>query len=89
MSWWSPRAETPESALLWSARFVGTGAFSAMPESMSLERRQLLEAFGAEVVLTPETEQLAGAVSAARPSQTRPLGRSCRSVRERGQPKHS
>jgi cysteine synthase A len=38
----------------------------AMPESMSLERRQLLEAFGAEVVLTPESEQLAGAVSAAR-----------------------
>ena len=38
----------------------------AMPESMSLERRQLLEAFGAEVVLTPEETQLEGAVARAR-----------------------
>jgi cysteine synthase A len=37
-----------------------------MPESMSLERRQLLEAFGAQVVLTPEHEQMEGALAKAR-----------------------
>jgi cysteine synthase len=37
-----------------------------MPESMSLERRQLLEAFGAEIVLTPESEQMEGAIRRAR-----------------------
>ncbi len=33
-----------------------------MSESMSLERRQLLEAFGAEIVLTPADQQIEGAV---------------------------
>ncbi len=37
-----------------------------MPESMSLERRQLLQSFGAEVVLTPEAEQMEGAIARAR-----------------------
>jgi cysteine synthase A len=36
-----------------------------MPESMSLERRALLKALGAEVVLTPEDRQLAGAIDRA------------------------
>jgi cysteine synthase A len=37
-----------------------------MPESMSLERRALLRAYGATLVLTPEAEQLDGAIRRAR-----------------------
>jgi cysteine synthase A len=37
-----------------------------MPESMSLERRQLLQSFGAELVLTPEERQIDGAIEKAR-----------------------
>jgi cysteine synthase len=37
-----------------------------MPESMSLERRQLLESYGAKLVLTPEHEQMDGAIAKAK-----------------------
>jgi cysteine synthase A len=37
-----------------------------MPESMSLERRQLLQSFGAKLVLTPEERQMDGAIEKAR-----------------------
>ena len=48
------------------ARRRGYRCVLTMPASMSLERRALLSALGAEVVLTPEEEQMEGAIAKAR-----------------------
>src|SRR5436190_23271087 len=43
------------------ARLRGYGLRVVMPENVSIERRQLLEIFGAEVVLSPADEGSTGA----------------------------
>ncbi len=47
------------------ARAMGLKAVLTMPDSMSLERRKLLKGFGAELVLTPATQGMGGAVEMA------------------------
>lgn len=51
-------------AMVGAAR--GYKVLLTMPESMSLERRLLLQAYGAQVVLTPGVEGMRGAIAKAR-----------------------
>ena len=51
--------------LAWIARLKGYRVVLTMPESMSLERRKLLQASGAKFILTPASEGMTGAIRRA------------------------
>lgn len=51
--------------LAWVGRSKGYKTILTMPETMSVERRNLLQAFGATIVLTPGAEGMKGAIAKA------------------------
>lgn len=51
--------------LAWIASVKGYRTILTMPETMSMERRKLLRAWGAEIVLTPGSEGMSGAIRKA------------------------
>jgi len=51
--------------LAWIGRLKGYRVVLTMPETMSVERRNLLRAYGAELVLTPGAEGMKGAIARA------------------------
>lgn len=51
--------------LAWIGRLKGYRVILTMPETMSVERRNLLSAYGAELVLTPGAEGMKGAIARA------------------------
>lgn len=60
--------------LAWVASVKGYKLILTMPETMSIERRNLLKALGAQIVLTPGSEGMKGAISRANELQAETPG---------------
>lgn len=55
--------------LAWIGKLKGYRVILTMPETMSVERRNLLATYGAELVLTPGAEEMKGAIAKAEAMQ--------------------
>ena len=55
--------------LAWIGKLKGYRVILTMPETMSVERRNLLTTYGAELVLTPGAEEMKGAIAKAEAMQ--------------------
>ncbi len=62
-------------ALAMAAAIKGYRLILIMPEHMSVERRAVMKAFGAEIVLTPQNESMEGAIDRAREMEQKGVGR--------------
>ena len=83
-----PTAATRASAWRWSAASRATASRSSCPRGMSEERKKLIRGLGAELILTPDEEHIAGAVERARgDGRGRSAGLRPQPVREPRQPR--
>ena len=57
------------AGLAWIGKLKGYRVILTMPETMSVERRNLLTTYGAELVLTPGAEEMKGAIAKAEAMQ--------------------
>ncbi len=65
MSIVEPTSGNTGIALAMAAAALGYRLILTMPESMSIERRSVMASYGAEIVLTPSREDMAGAIRKA------------------------